>query len=56
MKKQIKYVPGMGWWTQIMNFPTLSRNQSDIQKLKNHNTKNSILIHPFSIQKWTPIN
>ena len=46
LKKQVSYVPGIGWWCKIMGFPILNRNKSDINILKNHKTQNSILIYP----------
>ena len=46
LKKQVSYVPGIGWWCKIMHFPILTRNKTDINLLKNHKTHNSILIYP----------
>jgi hypothetical protein len=46
LKKTISFFPGIGWWCRIMSFPILSRTKKDIEKLRNHNTRNSILIYP----------
>jgi len=46
LKKQVSYIPGIGWWCRIMNFPILSRSKLDIETLKNHKTNNSVLIYP----------
>lgn len=46
LKKAVSLVPGIGWWCKILNFPILDRNKSDIQKLKNLKSNNSIIIYP----------
>lgn len=51
LKKSISLLPGVGWWCRIMNFPILSRNKKDLEKLTNHETKNSILIYPEGTRK-----
>jgi len=46
LKHQVSYIPGVGWWCKIMNFPILYRNKNDIKLLKNHKTQKSIIIYP----------
>lgn len=46
LKKQISYIPGIGWWCKIMGFPILDRNVDDVKLLEHHKTKKTILIFP----------
>ena len=56
LKKQIAYVPGIGWWCTRMKFPTLNRNISDLKTLESTETSFPIVIYPegtrYSDQKY----
>jgi 1-acyl-sn-glycerol-3-phosphate acyltransferase len=55
-KKQIAYVPGIGWWCTRMKFPTLNRNISDLKTLESTKVPFPIVIYPegtrYSDQKY----
>jgi hypothetical protein len=46
LKKQIAYVPGVGWWCKRMKFPTLNRNISDLKTLESTKVPFPIVIYP----------
>jgi lysophosphatidic acid acyltransferase/lysophosphatidylinositol acyltransferase len=56
LKKQIAYVPGIGWWCTRMKFPTLNRNISDLKTLESVESTFPIVIYPegtrYSDQKY----
>jgi 1-acyl-sn-glycerol-3-phosphate acyltransferase len=55
-KKQVAYVPGIGWWCTRMKFPMLNRNISDLKILEADKTPFPIVICPegtrYSEQKY----
>jgi 1-acyl-sn-glycerol-3-phosphate acyltransferase len=46
LKKSVSYVPGCGKWCTHLNFPTLSRDVSDIAKLESYKKEFPIVIYP----------
>jgi hypothetical protein len=46
LKKQVAYIPGIGWWCTRMKFPTLNRNISDLKTLETIARPFPIVIYP----------
>jgi 1-acyl-sn-glycerol-3-phosphate acyltransferase len=46
LKKQVTYIPGLGWWCNKMRFPSLDRNIKDVDVLKNVQLSFPIVIYP----------
>ncbi len=46
LKKSITYIPGIGWWCNRMQFPSLNRNIKDLQKLESVKPIYPIIIYP----------
>ncbi len=46
LKKQVAYIPGIGWWCTRMKFPTLNRNIADLKTLKCDTTPFPLVIYP----------
>ncbi len=57
LKKQVSYVPGIGWWCTLMKFPTLNRNKNDLKILENDTTPFTVIIYPegtrFNVEKYS---
>jgi 1-acyl-sn-glycerol-3-phosphate acyltransferase len=57
LKKQIAYVPGIGWWCTYMKFPLLNRNKDDLKILETDNTPFPVIIYPegtrFNVDKYS---
>lgn len=46
LKKQVAYIPGVGWWCKRMKFPVLNRNKDDLKTLETSNMRFPVVIYP----------